>query len=171
MDSVSTAAGDTVTVSMQPVFGPASGDLALHIELGGLKGGHSDVEIDKGRLNGIKALGGFLKILEEENVSFELASMEGGTANNAIPNHAECVIVIASEDADIVNRLADEYAARLQDEYAGIEDGIRLTVTASDSIPSVISRKDSGNIIRYLTEIIDGVYTMSPDMEGLLAGL
>ncbi len=165
---VSTAAGDVVTAAMQPAFIPASGDTALRIELGGLKGGHSGVEIDKGRTNGIKALAGFLKVLEEKDVSFELASFSGGTANNAIPNHAECVIVVAAADADTVNTLAGEYAARLQDDYAGIEDGISLTVTAAGSVPSIVSKTDADHVIRFLTGIIDGVYTMSPDMEGLV---
>ena len=165
---VSTASGDTVTAVMQPAFGPASGDLALHIELGGLKGGHSGVEIDKGRANGIKAVAGFLKLLQEQEIPFELASFNGGTASNAIPNHAECVIVLAAADTDAVTQLAAEYEARLQKDYAGIEEGIRLTVSAAESVPSVISREDAQHIIRYLAEITDGIYTMSPDMEGLV---
>ncbi len=165
---VSTAAGDTVTASVKPEFSAASGDLALKMELSGLKGGHSGVEIDKGRLNGIIALAGLLRNLEKQNIRFELASFEGGTANNAIPNRAGCEIVIGSGDEDAVKALAADYCSSLQKAYTGIEEGIRLDVSRDEAVPAVVDPETQQHIIRYLTEIIDGVYTMSADMEGLV---
>ena len=155
---VSTAAGDTVTASVKPEFSAASGDLALKMELSGLKGGHSGVEIDKGRLNGIIALAGLLRNLEKQNIRFELASFEGGTANNAIPNRAGCEIVIGSGDEDAVKALAADYCSSLQKAYTGIEEGIRLDVSRDEAVPAVVGPETQQHIIRYLTEIIDGVY-------------
>lgn len=164
----STAAGDVLSVSMKPDWTDTSGDLPLHMELSGLKGGHSGVDIDQGRLNGIISLADFLKILEEHNIRFELASFSGGSANNAIPNRADCTIVIDTGDGETVIALAADYLSRLQEEYAGIEDDIRLDISHGEVVPAVIASEAKDQIIRYMTEIMNGIYTMSPDLEGLV---
>ena len=165
---VSTSAGDSVrgtgTVDMREAFG----NLALQIEISGLKGGHSGMEIDKGRLNGVIALAGFLKELDDKGIASELAAFSGGTASNAIPSKAVCSIVIDAADREAVQTLAEDYLAGLQQAYAGIEDGILFEVTELDGIPPVVRRETYDSAIRFMTEIIDGVQTMSKDMEGLV---
>ncbi len=165
---VSTAAGDSVRADGAVSPADAQGDLALNIELSGLAGGHSGVEIDKGRLNALIGLGGFLKELRDNAVSYELASFAGGTAPNAIPAKAVCTIVVSSDAADAVRAQAEAYLAQLQKRYAEAESGITLTVTEADTVPKVVSREDRDNMLRFLTEVIDGVYTWSADMEGLV---
>ena len=165
---VSTAAGDSVRVFHDLRLQDAAGDLALDIELSGLTGGHSGVEIDKGRLNGIIGLADFLKRLGDNGVGFALASFSGGTAGNAIPTGARCTIVVSAKDTDAVKALAESYASGLREAYAGVEDGLSFTVAEADTVPQVVSEEEKTNAIRFLTEVIDGVYTWSADMEGLV---
>lgn len=165
---VSTASGDTTTVSIKPDFTAATGDLALNIELDDLNGGHSGEEIDKGHLNAIRALAAFLKDLDAQGIDFELATFSGGTAHNAIPATANCVIVIASDDEDSVKELADQHSSLLEEAYAGIEENIHLDVSRNETVPPVVQGNVRDHILQYLTEIIDGVYTMSADLEGLV---
>lgn len=165
---VSSAAGDSVRASGAPEFADAAGNLALNIALRGLKGGHSGIEIDRGRLNGVIGLAGFLAELEAGGIEFELSAFEGGEAANAIPTKAECVIVIDGSDVEAVKKLAEAYFGRLEQDYAGIEDAIAYDVTEASDVPRVVSANDRENALRFITQIIDGVYTWSADMEGLV---
>ena len=165
---VSTAAGDSVRASGSVTCGDPAGDLAMDIKLSGLTGGHSGVEIDKGRLNGLVGMAGFLLELENSGLPFELASFEGGTAANAIPTGASCTVVIAAEDEDALIKQADTYFQKLKDTYSGIESGLLCSVTRADALPQTVSEADRDNAVRFVTEIIDGVYTWSSDMDGLV---
>ena len=82
---LSTAAGEYVSIDDGVTCLAPRGSAALTLELRGLKGGHSGVEIDKGRLNGIIAMARLLEALKAEGILYELASLSGGSAPNAIP--------------------------------------------------------------------------------------
>ena len=166
---VSTAAGDTVQVSRELTFVEPAGDLALTVKLSHLKGGHSGVEIDKGRLNGLVGLASFLQELKMKGVRYELASMKGGSASNAIPTGAEAVIVIRSEDLQTAEDVAEMFLAQLKETYKGIEDEkMELTISPLAEMPRVIPEADADHALRYITEVIDGVYTWSKDLPGMV---
>ena len=165
---VSTAAGDTVQVSRELTFAEPEGDLALAVKLSGLKGGHSGVEIDKGRLNGLVGLASFLKELKAKGVNYELASLKGGSASNAIPTGAEAAIVIRSGDRQAVEDAAAAFLAEMKETYQGIEDEMELTVSPLAETPRVIPEAEADSALRYITEVIDGVYTWSKDLPGMV---
>lgn len=165
---VSTAAGDSIRSTADMQFRKPAGDLAVTVTLSGLRGGHSGVEIDKGRLNTLIGLAGFLKELDREGIDFELASFEGGTASNAIPAKASCCIVLDAANLDALTRAADAYFGDLKAAYSGIEDELAYTMKEEQSLPLTVSKVQKQNVIRYMTEIIDGVYTWSADKEGLV---
>jgi len=165
---VSTAAGDSIRSTADMQFRKPAGDLAVTVTLSGLRGGHSGVEIDKGRLNALIGLAGFLKELDREGIDCELASFEGGTASNAIPAKASCCIVLNAADRDALTHAADVYFGDLEAAYAGIEDGLAYSLKEEQSLPLTVSQVQKQNVIRYMTEIIDGVYTWSADKEGLV---
>ncbi len=164
---VSTAAGDSVRISAPAELKDPSGDLAVALTLTGLNGGHSGIEIGKGRLNGLIGLATFLKGLDEKGIAFELSSFEGGTASNAIPAKASCCIVIASEDRDALKETADSWLDELKKKYAGIEDSIRLDLTEEGQLPKVVSDEQKNAALRFMTEIIDGVNTWMAAEESL----
>ena len=162
---VSTAAGDTVDIKKQVNKNKATGNLAINISLSNLKGGHSGVEIDKGRLNGIIGLANFLKTLD---VNYELATFDGGTASNAIPTKANTTIVINKKDKSKIEDKLNNYCNELKTKYSSIEDNITCEIKKIKELPKVVSKVEKDNLIKYITEIVDGVYTMSKDMDGLV---
>ena len=165
---VSTASGDLIQIDKEISYADPLGDLAVRIRLSNLMGGHSGVEIDKGRLNGIIGLAGFLKRLSDTGLFYELASFSGGTASNAIPTGADAVIVIKAEDKKKLSQIAKEYCEELRERFAGIEEDIRIDATEEDDLPQVISDEEKDHLLRFVTEVINGVYSMSTDMEGLV---
>ena len=166
--TVSTASADIVSGSKEVETNEPRGNLALTVSISGLKGGHSGVEIDKGRCNATVARTMFLTELNEQNFAFDIASLEGGSAPNAIPDKASCVIVIEKGSKEIVTSAAQSYLKKLQADYKGIENSIEFAVADTAMPSSVISAQDADDAVYLITNIIDGVYTMSPDKEDLV---
>ena len=73
------------------------GNVALKVIVKGLKGGHSGLEIDKGRGNSIKIINRVIIALE--SVGARLSMIEGGNKSNAIPREAESVVFVPKKDA------------------------------------------------------------------------
>ena len=165
---VSTASGTLVKGSKDVTTADPTGDTALEITIGGLKGGHSGVDIDKNRCNAIIAVGAFLKELSDQNIAYEIASFEGGSAPNAIPEDASCVIVVDAGAKDAVTQAAASYLSKLQEDYKGSEDGITFTAEDTDMPDSVIASEDANAAVTLVKGIINGVYTMSADKADLV---
>ena len=62
----------------------------------------------------------------------------------------------------------ETYCKALNETYKKIENEIICTVTELNTIPKIVSSTERNNLINFVTEVIDGVYTMSEDMEGLV---
>lgn len=119
----------------------------------GLKGGHSGVDINKGRANAIKVMMQILKAHPDLNV----ASISGGSAINTIPREAQATVATpldkqALQDAlsGIEKKIAAEYNAEkivftLQDTTAGKVVRV-LNSTDKDSVLSLISRLPNGTL-------------------------
>ena len=71
---------------------------AAHITVRGLRGGHSGLEIDKGRGNAIKMLTRVLVGLSE--LGCRLCSLSGGNKHNAIPRESEATILIPGRNVE-----------------------------------------------------------------------
>ena len=69
------------------------GDVAIEINLTGLKGGHSVLDIHLGRGNANKLLFRFLKMAVTDYEA-RLASVDGGSLRNAIPRDAPAMVSI-----------------------------------------------------------------------------
>ncbi len=164
---VSTAADAIIIAEDAPRMAPASGDTAMKLRLSGLRGGHSGVAIGEGRCNGIVAMGETLAQLKAR-APFELASFTSGRADNAIPDSAEAVIVVDSADRAAVEAFIAEREAQLREAYQGVEEGIKLSVSEADAVSEAFEAGQAAAILDYVTGSMNGVNTMSADIEGLV---
>ena len=123
------------------------------------RGGHSGVEIDKGRENAIKALA---EILSEAD-GVRIASISGGNADNAIPRFAECIISYGQK-----NSLTEKIIPKVMGKYYKTEPDASVNLTdVSETLPC-FSESDSKKIIELIAKMPTGVYKMSEDIEGLV---
>ena len=152
--TVSCAGGARAEIALPLSYAPASAP-AYRITVGGLQGGHSGVEIDKGRLNANVVMGAFLQTLD-----CRVVSVSGGLKDNAIPVQCEAVITCAED----VSAAAAAFAAAHR--VAGDPD---LTFTVEPAIADTVLDTDSTRrVVDFLTTVPNGIQTMSRDIPGLV---
>lgn len=165
---VSCAGGITVKGHLPVKRFPAGGKKA-YLSIKGLLGGHSGIEIDKGRANACKLLGRTLYALKKE-FSFLLCSVQGGLKDNAIPREATATLLIR-DDVDTQKILARTAALEqaYQREYRLTDDGVQLSLILSETEEmDAMTPESSRNVIAALVNLPNGIQRMSYDIEGLV---
>ena len=132
--------GLKTTARRKIAFRPATGDSAWRIKVFGLKGGHSGVDIHQGRGNALRILGSVLQNALD-SLPAEIAELNGGSAQNAIPREATAVVVLdASRQKDLqalVAKSESEWRGRPRRLRFGVADHGRKSCSSRQS-----SRRD-----------------------------
>ncbi|MGE8554169.1 MAG: aminoacyl-histidine dipeptidase [Chryseobacterium jejuense] len=158
------AGGVDVTITQNYAVEASKGQV-VRIEVKGLQGGHSGMDIHKGFGNANIILGRLLyKGLENQNI--ELISIDGGGLRNAIPR--EGVAVISVRNAQEVIQEVTVLKSEILEEFASVEAGLQINIENSTSSDNAISEADSKKIILTLKALHNGVYRMSPDVADLV---
>jgi dipeptidase D len=138
-------------------------DIALKINISGLKGGHSGLEINLDRANANKLLFRFLK----EAVSryeARLATVEGGNMRNAIPREAWATITIPEYNRQDIENLVKEYEDLYNDEYKITENQITISAMVVTLPENVIPEEIQDDFINSVTACPNGVFRMIPSI-------
>lgn len=158
------AGGVDVTITQNYNVEASKGQI-VRIEVKGLQGGHSGMDIHKGFGNSNIILGRLLyKGVEKQNI--ELISIDGGGLRNAIPREASAIISVRN-----ANEFIEEATAlkkEILEEFASVEPGIQINIENSTSSDKAISEADSKKVILTLKALHNGVYRMSPDVADLV---
>lgn len=160
--SIGCAGGVDVTATQTYVEEPGIGE-AAKILIKGLNGGHSGMEIHKGLGNANVILGRFL-YLDVDDI--QLISIDGGGLRNAIPREAEASFYCGNFEAYRAN--FESLKAQILQEFASLEKGLSIELSSLGTEAEALSQEDSAKIIYALKSIHNGVYRMSPDIEGLV---
>lgn len=94
------------------------GHLLLDLELKDFPGGHSGVEIHKGRGNAIQSLAELLCRFQTQGADLRVVSIDGGQKRNAIPNSARARIAVAEGSAAFLPGVIEEFLAEIKTERA-----------------------------------------------------
>ncbi len=139
---------------------------AYKLTFGGLKGGHSGMEINTGRANVNKLMFRHLRWVAE--CGLRLISISGGNMRNAIPRDAEAVIAFPKEHTDCILAEFDKVAGWVKKELASVEPDFFMKYEKVRMTQNVISDADTQKIINLMMVAPNGVIRMSRDMEGLV---
>ena len=161
------AGGIKTTARRKIKLQPAKGDAAFRIKISGLKGGHSGIDIHEGRGNALRILGGTLHSVMAA-VPAEIASLTGGSAQNAIPREASAIVVLTAADEQKLKaqiaKVEGEYKANL----GGFDPDLQITVEKVDRPKDVFAAEDAARSVDLLASLHHGVIAMSPDVPGLV---
>lgn len=139
----------------------------LNIEIKGLLGGHSGIEIDKNRANAIKLLGRLLQRIEKE-ISVDIVKVDGGEKMNAIAKMAQLTLAVYREDESRLKEIVLEEEQVFKNEFAVADPGIFIEINKVGNSDKVFEVKSKNSLIDLLRLIPDGVETMSASIEGLV---
>ncbi len=144
-----------------------TGMVGVDLTVADLQGGHSGIDIDKGRGNAIKLLARLLNELEGEG-DLRLTSMAGGDRYNAIPRGASAVIAVPEAHLASVESFVDTFAKTAQSELAGTEPEMRVEAAPVDAPTRVMAPDAQRRVIDALNGCPNGVIRMSDSVPGLV---
>ena len=146
---------------------PAGAGSAWRIKVSGLKGGHSGVDIHQGRGNALRIMGGILQVLLDR-LPIEIAEVNGGSAQNAIPREAAALVVLDPSPENEMKSLVATAEGGYRAELGGFDSGLQITVEKAERPGKVLNTNDAKQTVALLATLHHGVLAMSPDVAGLV---
>lgn len=159
---IGSAGGVNVTASMsykEVETDPA--DVAVKITIKGLRGGHSGLEICKGRGNANKMMARFMR---EAVSSYEarLASWSGGNMRNAIPRECEVILTLPKENIDVLEEAISDWSETFKEEFAGFENSIEIKCEVTELPVMQVPVEIQDNLIDAIYACHDGIMRYIP---------
>lgn len=149
-----------------PVDTAVKSGVCCEVKTTGLLGGHSGIEIHKGRANGNVLLGRFFLSLKGKT-AFEIVEMSGGVKDNVIPKNAKATFLV--EDVEAVKAAVETMNAQLKAEYGVADPNAELVLTVGEEKEcTVLSECAKEKVITALNLMPNGVQAMSQDLPGLV---
>jgi dipeptidase D len=141
--------------------------VSFEISIRGLLGGHSGMDIHRGRGNANKLM---TRILYQGISLFplSLSTFDGGSLRNAIPREATAVVAVPKENAASFEAFLTDFKATLLSEYNSIEKALKIEWKQVGTPAYVADYEDTLKILNTLYAVPNGVFRMSPDIEGLV---
>ena len=184
----SCAGGLRANYSLTLLTDTVSGTL-YEIEIGGLLGGHSGEEINKGRANSNKLAARLLYELKKstslstKNCSIDctdsqadtpannfagniyITHINGGLADNAIPRETHLGVIVS--DTTIADSVINNFTQSVSKEYATKDPGFYCRVISKASCTDTIAY-NANNAVCFLNSVPNGVQAMSTEVPGLV---
>ncbi len=142
-------------------------DRALKLTVKGLTGGHSGMDIHKGRGNANKLMNRLLMNLHKA-FDLEISSLDGGSLRNAIPRESVCELIVASAQEEKVRQNIEELAAILKAEYQTTDPQLSISMEKIEKPAQVWNKDFQNSFLRAVYACPNGIYRMSPDIAGLV---
>lgn len=143
--------------------------LTYTLEVAGLSGGHSGMDIHLGLGNANKILTRLVVGLDRD-FSLALASIDGGGLRNAIPREAKAVFGSPSEESADLLACFESLVGAIKDEYRSTDPDLRITLSKANSETGleVLAPDYQGRLMRALQAVPNGIYRLSPEVKGLV---
>ena len=156
------------TMEYQEVDVDPEGMQAFRINMKGLRGGHSGLEINEGRANANKLMARLLFAAVNTGLA-SLCSWTGGNMRNAIPREGEVIVVVPNDKADELKALVEKCHKLFNDEFAELEKGnISLTIEPCDMPLKAIPAEIQENLINVVMAAHDGVLRFIPTIPDIV---
>jgi dipeptidase D len=141
--------------------------LGYEINVKGLSGGHSGMEIIKGLGNANKLMNRVLFELTEK-CDIQICAVNGGGLRNAIPRESVAKIALQRSKKEVFEKTLDELAEKIKEEYASLEENLTITAEKTDALKNGMPTKDQIQFLKSVYAAHNGVYRMSPTIDGLV---
>lgn len=162
------AGGIDITATQNYSKEAASKDAkAFTISVTGLKGGHSGMDIIKGLGNANKIMNrllfdGFSKF------GLRISEVNGGSLRNAIPRESFAIVTVDTISATSFITESNALINNIKEEFSTLEPNLSIDIQETTTPNSVMTLGVQENLTKAIYGALNGVYRMSPDIEGLV---
>lgn len=157
-------AGGFRFVSSLPVERTSVNGVKMELEICGLRGGHSGVEINQQRGNANKLAGRLLYHLTR-HTNIALIEINGGSKDNVITPANKSVIV--AEDAKAVEEAAVNLLAKWRDEFGGDESDLNIKINVlEEGSFEAMSEMTMKKVLQFIVNCPNGVDEYSRHLAG-----
>lgn len=138
-------------------------DVYMRINLKGLRGGHSGLEINQGRGNANKLM---VRLVQSaiESTGASLVRWNGGNMRNAIPREAEVVLAVPAARKNELKEQMAAFAQIFVEEYAGIENDIVVEVEEVKETAEKVPMEIQDALVSAIHACQNGVTRMIPSV-------
>lgn len=165
---VGCAGGVDVSAKVPMQFQPCNpDDTAFVIEVRGLRGGHSGLDIDKGRGNANKIINRFL-LENAAALNLRVFEFNGGTLRNAIPRESFTKIVVPDENVNELQRTLEQFCNTVRLELQRVESNLTVTLKPVDKPSQVYSPASTEKLLMAVAGCTNGVTRMSDEFPGVV---
>jgi dipeptidase D len=166
--TIGCAGGIDVTASgnYNPENSPADVK-GFRLSIRGLTGGHSGMDIHKGRGNSNKLMNRIL-IHAAEQFELRIHSIDGGGLRNAIPRESVSEVVVPSKNTEAFKTYISNQQQVLQSEYKTTDPNLKISLESIVAATTVLEASFEYNFLRALHACPNGIHRMSPDIAGLV---
>ena len=137
---------------------------ALLIEVKGLLGGHSGMDIVKQRANSNVVMGRILNLID---VDYDLVEVNGGSKNNAIPRECESKVVVDKNQVDALKASISKIEEILKHEFRTSDPDLKVVVSETTA-EKALTDECKSKVILLLNLIPNGIQTQSMEIEDLV---
>ena len=136
------------------------------ITITGGRGGHSGVDINKGRASATVLLWALLNAIAQETI-VNVSAIEVGNASASIAGTGSAIICVPPDDAvEQVEERQAHFNEWLTDEYGDTDPDVRCTIEPFTPCPKVINPNQVAALMEALEQTPQGVIAMSESMPG-----
>lgn len=141
--------------------------IGFEINVKGLQGGHSGMQIHEGLGNANKIMN---RLLFDgfENFGLRISEIDGGSLRNAIPRESKAVVVIDAIHEDAFLLEINEVADAIKKEYKTMEPELVVDVAKCDTPKKIMDLGVQEGFTRAVYAALNGVYRMSADIPDLV---
>lgn len=139
----------------------------LEVEISGLLGGHSGMEIHKQRGNAIKIMGRILNDIGLD-IDYNLVDLKGGSKHNAIANNALAIIGVSDRDIKPAMEKISSFKDQLKGEFRVADPDLTIDVKEAGDVKRAFTKDLTRRLVEFMMLVPYGVKDMSLDIEGLV---
>ncbi len=140
---------------------------AFKVKIKGLTGGHSGMDIHRGRGNANKLMNRFLHAADQI-IGIRIHGINGGGLRNAIPRESFAEVVVSSSKLAKFKKFAKQFEAVLKEEYHTTDPDIKLVVEELEPVTTAMRKSFQNKLLRSIYACPSGIYRMSPEIHDLV---
>jgi len=158
---------DTLMTRAFECVGVPEDYVIVDIRAGGMRGGHSGIDICKHRANANKVLARLLATAGR-GCDVRLMALRGGTKHNAIPREAEATIALPGDALAEVEKRVSDVASEIAAEYKATEKNLAINVerVMGPADGQALAGDDTAAVIAALLAMPNGVLETLPGEAG-----